>query len=190
MKWIYYCHHMSRSWANQRDLVPVTSLLVPNGTEWLQNFPSSRPMMETDWLHETLCLHTFRKMDNVQNDIVTYRPVSKKWLFKKLPFLWNARSLRACAVTSRNSRRGDAGGVLSKSAPRLYKQYRTESNENENGELVSAVQLRLQLCSVNQRTREVEESPLLNFVTRKRLVKTLQRNSHCGELLPSKGYWK
>jgi hypothetical protein len=26
----------------------------------------------------------------------------------------------------------------------------------------------------------------LRFVTRKRLVKTLQGNSHCGELLPSK----
>jgi hypothetical protein len=48
------------------------------------------------------------------------------------------------------------------------------------------VQLSVQLWSVNQRKTEAEESPLLRFVTRKRLVKTLQRNSHCGELLPSK----
>jgi hypothetical protein len=32
---------------------------------------------------------------------------------------------------------------------------------------------------------EAEESPLSKFVTRKRLVKTLLRNSHCSELLPS-----
>jgi hypothetical protein len=48
------------------------------------------------------------------------------------------------------------------------------------------VQLRVQLCSVNQRATEAGESPLLRFVTRKRLVKTLQRNSHCGMRLPSK----
>jgi hypothetical protein len=47
-------------------------------------------------------------------------------------------------------------------------------------------QLRVLLWSVNQRATEAEESPLLRFVTRKRLVKTLQRNSHCGELLLSK----
>jgi hypothetical protein len=57
----------------------------------------------------------------------------------------------------------------------------------------SAVQLRPfsggvegSLWSVNQRATEAEESPLLRFVTRKRLVKTLQRNSHCRELLLSK----
>jgi hypothetical protein len=38
-------------------------------------------------------------------------------------------------------------------------------------ELVSAVQLRVQLRSINQREMEVEESPLLIFGTRKRLVK-------------------
>jgi hypothetical protein len=47
----------------------------------------------------------------------------------------------------------------------------------------SSVELRVQLWSVNQRTTEAEESPLLIFVTRKRLVKTLQRNSHSGKLL-------
>jgi hypothetical protein len=38
-------------------------------------------------------------------------------------------------------------------------------------------QLRVQLWSVNQRTTEAEESPLLRFATstRKRLVKILQR---------------
>jgi hypothetical protein len=32
---------------------------------------------------------------------------------------------------------------------------------------------------------EAENTQLLRFVSRKRLVKTLQRNSHCWELLPS-----
>jgi hypothetical protein len=41
------------------------------------------------------------------------------------------------------------------------------------------VELRVQLWNVNQRTTESEESPSLRFVTRKRLVKTMQRNSHC-----------
>jgi hypothetical protein len=41
------------------------------------------------------------------------------------------------------------------------------------------VQLRVELWSINQRATEAEESPLLRFVTRKRLVKTLQSNSHC-----------
>jgi hypothetical protein len=50
---------------------------------------------------------------------------------------------------------------------------------------VSAVYLNVQL-SVNQRATEAEEFPLLRFVARKRLVKTLQWNSHCGELLPRK----
>jgi hypothetical protein len=54
------------------------------------------------------------------------------------------------------------------------------------GSPVESNQLRVQLWSVNQRAMEVEESPLLRFVTRKRLVKTLQRNSHCGELLLSR----
>jgi hypothetical protein len=52
--------------------------------------------------------------------------------------------------------------------------------------LGSTVQLRVQLWSVNQRAAEAEESPLLRFVTRKRLVKTVQRNRHCGERLPTK----
>jgi hypothetical protein len=54
----------------------------------------------------------------------------------------------------------------------------------------AAVHLRVQAWSVNQRTTEVEESPMLRFVTRKSLVKTLQRNSHFGEVLPSKNQWK
>jgi hypothetical protein len=43
----------------------------------------------------------------------------------------------------------------------------------------------VQLLSGNQRATEAEECPLLRFATRKRLVKILQRNSHCGELLLS-----
>jgi hypothetical protein len=35
---------------------------------------------------------------------------------------------------------------------------------------------------VNEPATEAEESPLLRFFTRKRIVKTLQRNSHCEEL--------
>jgi hypothetical protein len=54
----------------------------------------------------------------------------------------------------------------------------------------ATVQLRVQLWSVNQRATEAEESPLLRFVTRKRLVKTLQSNIHCGELLSRKDQWK
>jgi hypothetical protein len=52
--------------------------------------------------------------------------------------------------------------------------------------ILTAGLLRVQLWSVNQRATEAEESPLLRFVTKKRLVKTLQRNSHCGVLLPNK----
>jgi hypothetical protein len=47
------------------------------------------------------------------------------------------------------------------------------------------VELKVQLWSVNQWATETVESPLLRFVTRKCLVKTLHRNSHCWELLPS-----
>jgi hypothetical protein len=47
--------------------------------------------------------------------------------------------------------------------------------------IVELTQMSVQLCSAYQREKEPEESPLLRFVTRKRLV-----NSHCGELLPSK----
>jgi hypothetical protein len=50
----------------------------------------------------------------------------------------------------------------------------------------ATVQLRVQFWSVNQQATEAEESPLLRFVTRKRILKTLQRNSHCGYMLPSK----
>jgi hypothetical protein len=51
---------------------------------------------------------------------------------------------------------------------------------------VAIVEPRVQLWSVNQWTTEAEESPSLIFVTRKLLVKTLQRNIHCGELIPRK----
>jgi hypothetical protein len=50
----------------------------------------------------------------------------------------------------------------------------------------ATVQLRVQLWSVNQQATEAEVSPLLRLVTRKPIVKTLQRNSHYGQLLPSK----
>jgi hypothetical protein len=55
---------------------------------------------------------------------------------------------------------------------------------------LTTVQLRVQLWSDNQWAAEAEESPLPKFVTRKRLVKILQSNSHCWELLPSKDQWK
>jgi hypothetical protein len=42
------------------------------------------------------------------------------------------------------------------------------------------------IVGVNQRATEAEESPLLRFVIRKRLVRAQHRNSHCGERLPSK----
>jgi hypothetical protein len=83
----------------------------------------------------------------------------------------------ACMVMSYNSRRGDAGSVLYGSAPGLY--------DFTDCVLLSGcvqLQLRVQLWSVNQRAMETEESPLARFITRKHLVKTLQRNSHCGEL--------
>jgi hypothetical protein len=41
------------------------------------------------------------------------------------------------------------------------------------------VELSAQLWSANQWATEGEESPLLRFLTRKCLVKILQRNSHC-----------
>jgi hypothetical protein len=80
-------------------------------------------------------------------------------------------------------------------APRLYKENLPQLGfemsrvlelavSAENGG--SAMQLRVQLWSVKQRATEADESPLLRFVTRKRLVKMLQWNRHCGELLPNK----
>jgi hypothetical protein len=54
-----------------------------------------------------------------------------------------------------------------------------------SSEAGSSVELSVQLWS-NRRATEAEKSSVLIFVTRKRLAKTLQRNSHCGELLPSK----
>jgi hypothetical protein len=51
---------------------------------------------------------------------------------------------------------------------------------------LSLVELRVQLWNVNQQATEAEGSPLLRFITRKHLVKTLQRNSHYGELSSSK----
>jgi hypothetical protein len=86
-----------------------------------------------------------------------------------------------CVVTSHN-RRVDANGILCGSAPRLY----GWTDQPRSVQQVSAVQLRVQLWGVNQQATEVEVSPLLRFVTRKRLVKTWLRNSHWGELLPSK----
>jgi hypothetical protein len=50
--------------------------------------------------------------------------------------------------------------------------------------LQELVEIKVQLWRVNQWATVAEESPLLSFVTRKRLVKTIQRNSHCGKLLP------
>jgi hypothetical protein len=47
-------------------------------------------------------------------------------------------------------------------------------------------QLKVQFWSVNQRAAEAEGSPSLRFVTGKRVEKTLQKNSHFGELLQSK----
>jgi hypothetical protein len=64
---------------------------------------------------------------------------------------------------------------------RVFREVRPESNEKR-------VELRVKLRSVNQRATGAEESPSLRFVTRKRLVKTLQMNSHFGELLPRQ--WK
>jgi hypothetical protein len=45
-----------------------------------------------------------------------------------------------------------------------------------SSEAGSSVELRVQLWSVNQQATEAEESPLLRFVTRKRLMQTSQRN--------------
>jgi hypothetical protein len=63
---------------------------------------------------------------------------------------------------------------------------RSSAREAEKQWRYSFLQLRVQLWSVNKQETEAEESPLLRFITRKCLVKTLRRNSHCGELLPVK----
>jgi hypothetical protein len=63
----------------------------------------------------------------------------------------------ACTVMSHNNRRDDANGVLCGSTPWLY-------DSTDSVERVSAVQLRIQLWSVNQRATDAEESPLLRFV--------------------------
>lgn len=63
----------------------------------------------------------------------------------------------ACAVTSRNNRRGEASGVIRGSTPWLY------DSTNYVVFSVSAVQLRVQVWSVNQRATEAEKFPLLRF---------------------------
>jgi hypothetical protein len=50
--------------------------------------------------------------------------------------------------------------------------------------------MKVQLWIVNQRATGVENFLLLRFDTRKRPIKTRQRNSSCGELLPIKYWWK
>jgi hypothetical protein len=46
---------------------------------------------------------------------------------------------------------------------------------------VSALQLRVQLWSVNQQAMEAEESPLLRFVTKKCVVKTFAEEWQLGK---------
>jgi hypothetical protein len=72
----------------------------------------------------------------------------------------------ACVVTSNNKGRSVASGVLWGSAPGLY-----DSTEFSSA---SAIRLKVQLWSVNQRKMEAEESQLLRFVARKRLLKTVE----------------
>jgi hypothetical protein len=59
----------------------------------------------------------------------------------------------------------------------------------KQGQSSSGMSERVQLCGIfagyNDVSTKAGKSSLLRFVTRKRLVKTLQRNSHCGQLLPS-----
>jgi hypothetical protein len=86
-----------------------------------------------------------------------------------------------CAVPPHNNRADDASSALCGCAPRLC-----DSTNHILFSECSAVQLRVQLWSVNQQATEAEGSPLLRFITRKCLVKILQRNSHCEVLLPSK----
>jgi hypothetical protein len=93
---------------------------------------------------------------------------------------YGAPAAYAFAVTSHN-RRGDASGVFSRSTPRLY-------DSTDRVRLSERVQCSWGFtCGVlTSGQRKQNNLHLLRFVTRKRLVKTLQRNSHCGELLPSK----
>jgi hypothetical protein len=78
---------------------------------------------------------------------------------------------------SHNNTEGNANGVSYRTAPRLY--------DSTDCVLLCKCNA-VEGSAVNQRATEAEESTLLRFVTRKRLVKTLKRNSRCGELLPSK----
>jgi hypothetical protein len=55
-------------------------------------------------------------------------------------------------------KKGDAGDVLCGSAPKLY------DSADSAVQRVSAMQVRVQLWSVNQRAMKFEESPLLIFV--------------------------
>jgi hypothetical protein len=118
---------------------------------------------------------------------VTYMPIARQRFGKHIPevtlstighpLLGNG----TINMHSWQQRDGVFRGVRAEGTVRRIKEY-----EKYRGVQRSTKQLRVQLWSVNQRATEAEESPLLRFVTRKRLVKTLQRNSHCGELLPSK----
>jgi hypothetical protein len=130
--------------------------------------------------------------------IVAYRPVAKQWPRKQQHLLGNARNIHAgnnrISVFSMsfaprpllcngpvNTPLQHRGAVFSAwSMPRYYLEdnWRYSSVEGSGAEYQPAG---------NVMTTEAEESPLLRFVTRKCLVKTLQRNSHCWELLLSNG---
>jgi hypothetical protein len=49
-------------------------------------------------------------------------------------------------------------------------------------------QMRIELWNVKELTKGAEEFPSLSFFDKKHVVKTLQGNNHCGELLPRRDY--
>jgi hypothetical protein len=151
--------------------------------------------------------------------IVAYRPAATRRLFKQRSLLGNARIIHErnnkptglCNpfLSRRSVNKAITTEVLSETVFSIrsvhsdYKEELVENRQPSSGlpseQLVEswALQGRLSRWRCEFRcgvligvATEAEESPLLRFVTRKGLVKTLQRNSHCWELLPSNDYWK
>jgi hypothetical protein len=131
-----------------------------------------------------------------EHNTVTHRPIARKRLGKHIPAGANARNNRIFIARQRISKHASLTinavfSMLSEARPLLCNGTVNTLQQQRlcflrgpcRGFVLkttgATMQLRVRLLSVNQRATEAEESPLFRFVPKKRLVITLQRNSHC-----------
>jgi hypothetical protein len=100
---------------------------------------------------------------------VTCIPTARQRVAKHIPTEANALNNRTYIVRQRRDKQAlsTVQDVFRGAVQSGYKKI----------EFRSGVEMRVQLWSENRRPTEAEKSPSLRFVARKRLVKTLQRNS-------------